>query len=132
MKPIWFVLASLSYVPQFVFAQPFVPDSNAVALWHFDEVSGNIVTDTSPFHNNGTAYGATIVPGRFGNGRYFNGTYAFADVPNPLNGSLNFQPNQSFTIEAWFKSTAGGVQEIVRRGLRAIPRLRPSAEQRAR
>jgi len=121
MKRFVWMLAAAVIFPASLWAQPFTTDSNTVALWHFDEISGNLVTDASLLHNGGTAYGATIVPGRFGNGRLFNGTSAFVDVPNPPSGCFSFGPNQSFTIDVWFKSTAGGVQEIVRRGLAPYP-----------
>jgi hypothetical protein len=44
-------------------AAAFAPDSDTVALFHFDEVSGNVVKDASPIGNHGKLIGgnATIV-----------------------------------------------------------------------
>ena len=66
-----------------VFSQPvgpFAPDSLTRALWHFNETNGSIVHDTMGF-NNGSATGTTVVPGRFGNARSFNGNGDYVYVP---------------------------------------------------
>ena len=99
---------------------PFSPDSNTVGLWHFDEASGTLIQDASFFHNDAHAIGTTIVPGRFGNARYFNGAGDYAYVPDPINGSLDFGVEESFTVEAWFKTTSFAEQRIVRKGLAPI------------
>lgn len=102
--------------PGFLFGQA----SDTLGLWHFDEISGSSVSDSSAYHNNGTAVGTTIVGGRFGNARNFNGFNAYAQVPNPVNGTYNFANSQSFTVSAWVKTSgAGGI--IVRRGLIPVP-----------
>ena len=119
MKILSSVLSLSLVVTQFAFAQPFPVDSNTVALWHFDEMSGNVVADASPYHNNGLAYGTTIVPSEFGNARHFNGHGDFISVP-PSN-SFNFAPMESFTIDAWFKTTQTDTGEILRYGLGPFP-----------
>lgn len=96
-------------------------DDGTVAYWHFDETMGNIVVDSSPYQNDGTAIGTTIVAGIQGNARAFNGTTDFIYVPNPSNSSLSFDSSQSFTIEAWFKSTAADTEVILRKGLAPNP-----------
>lgn len=98
-----------------------VADTITVAYWRFEESLGSTVFDTSGYGNDGTAVGTTIVPGRFGNARYFNGTSDHVYVPYPTNGSLNFAPDQSFTIEAWFKTTSTEQMRIVRKGLAPVP-----------
>jgi hypothetical protein len=95
------------------------PLRDTVALWHYDEVAGNSVHDASPYGNDGVAYGTTIVPGIRGNARSFSGTYSYVVVQNP--SALNFDTSQSFTIEAWFKTTQQDTGEIVRRGLAPVP-----------
>lgn len=122
MKPGFVVLLSLIYwvtaaSPSRICSQPL--DSNTVALWHFDDRSGGAAYDASFFHNHGMAFGTTLVQGLLGNAREFDGINDYVYV-SP-NASLNFSPNTSFTIEAWFRSLGTGVQEIVRRGLAPAP-----------
>ena len=107
-------------------SSPTQPVSNVtmldpVAEWRFDENSGTIVHDSSIYDNNGYAVGTTIVPGRFGNARQFNGAGDYVYVPNPLNGAFNFGQNQSFTIDLWFKTTSDSLQDIIRKGSAPIP-----------
>jgi hypothetical protein len=111
--PLFFGLASLHAQN----AAPFVADSLTRALWHFDETSGSAVHDTSMYHNDGVAYGTTIVDGPFGHARSFNGTGDYVSVP--ADSSLNFG-NASFTIDVWFKTTALA-GEILRRGIAPVP-----------
>ncbi len=100
-------------------APPIVSDT--VALWHYDETSGNNVFDSSPYRNDGTAYATTIVPGRIGNARSFSGSFSYVYVPYPGTISMNFASNQSFTVQAWFKTTQPDTGEIIRRGLAPVP-----------
>ncbi|HTR99651.1 MAG TPA: LamG-like jellyroll fold domain-containing protein, partial [Bacteroidota bacterium] len=86
------------------------------ALWHFDESSGALVHDTAAGLD-GTANGTTIVPGRFGNARAFNGVSDYVTVPS--NTSFDFD-TASFTVDVWFRTTQlNGV--ILRRGLAPEP-----------
>ena len=96
-----------------------IPDP--VAEWDFNETSGTVVHDSSIYGNNGVAVGTTIVPGRFGNAREFNGSGDYVYVPNPLNGAFNFGQNQSFTVDLWFKTTSDSLQDIIRQGSAPIP-----------
>ncbi len=95
------------------------PMRDTVALWHFNEASGSSVYDSSPSGNDGIAYGTTIVPGVNGNARSFSGSYSYVFVQSPA--GLNFDTAQSFTIEAWFKTTQQDTGEIIRRGLAPVP-----------
>jgi len=95
--------------------------SDTLALWHMDETGGSIVHDSSPYGKNGTALGANIVPGQSGNAREFDGINDYIYVQLPLT-HLDFSTTQSFTVQAWFKTTiASGTNEIVRRGLAPVP-----------
>ena len=77
---------------------PGVPvDENVVALWHMDEASGDSVLDSSGNGNNGTAYGTTIVDGKYGKARQFNSTNDYIVVPD----APSLQLPGSMTIEAW-------------------------------
>jgi hypothetical protein len=76
--------------------------------------------DSSAFRNDGVAVGTTIVPGPFTNARFFDGAHDVVIVGNPTDHSLDFQPDESFTIQLWFKTEAWeGV--IIRRGLAPLP-----------
>ncbi len=100
--------------PGFLFGQV----SDTLGFWHFDETTGSTLLDSSPNHNNGTAYGPSIVGGITGNARNFNGTSNYATMPS--NAAYNFQNSESFTVRAWVKTTgAGGI--ILRRGLVPFP-----------
>ncbi|MBI3003909.1 MAG: VCBS repeat-containing protein, partial [Ignavibacteriales bacterium] len=78
------------------------PDANTVLLLHMNETSGSTVSDASSFGNNGTATGTTIVDGRFGKGRSFNGTTDQISIVDHT--SLN--PSSQITIEAWIYPTS--------------------------
>jgi hypothetical protein len=95
---------------------PFTVDAYTRALWHFDEPSGSVVHD-SAMVNDGAATGTTITPGRFGNGRSFNGTGDYVSIPSST--AFDFDAS-GFRIDAWFKTTqADGI--ILRRGLAPEP-----------
>ncbi|MGD1047645.1 MAG: LamG-like jellyroll fold domain-containing protein [Candidatus Krumholzibacteriaceae bacterium] len=79
-------------------AHPLNVDANTIALWHFDEGTGNTVYDASPNHNNGTLVnGATWVTGRFGSALHFNGQDQYVRVPD----SDILNPTSAITIELW-------------------------------
>lgn len=74
----------------------FNADGNTISLWRFNDVSGSTVIDEMG-RNNGTAIGTSIVDGKFGKARYFNGLNDYIVVPN--DASLNNLAQ--FTLEAW-------------------------------
>lgn len=93
-------------------------DANTVALWRFNDLSGNVVTDETGI-NNGTAIGTSIVDGKFGKARYFNGQTDYITVLD--NSSLrNFS---QLTIEAWVYPTGfdlscwANAEDIVSKGV---------------
>ncbi|MBI4548510.1 MAG: T9SS type A sorting domain-containing protein [Ignavibacteriae bacterium] len=114
------LISAITALPLYSTFAQFI-DSNTVALWTFDGTFGSLITDSSPYHNDGLAYGTSVVPGRFGNARYFNGYNDYIYVPNPSNGNLNFGSTQSFTIEAWFKTTSVDTQNIIRKAIAPLP-----------
>lgn len=121
MRKLLFVYFSFVVLP--VSAQspaPFLPDAHTVALWHLNEAGGSFVQDTSLFGNNGTAYGTLVVPGRFGNARFFDGMTDYVYIPDPLNGSLDFGANRSFTLDVWFQTT-DDTGWLFRKGLAPTP-----------
>ncbi len=79
-------------------ADPLGVDANTIALWHFDEGTGNTVYDASPNGNNGTLVnGATWTTGRFGSALHFNGENQYVRVPD----SESLNPTSAITIELW-------------------------------
>jgi len=114
---VWVFLASVGSVAAQQ-NQPFVTDSLTRALWHFNEASGSQVSDSSGLGNDGLAYGTTIVPGRFGNARSFNGMGDYVVIPSSTTFDLD---SSDFRIDLWFKT---GIQQgavILRRGLAPDP-----------
>jgi hypothetical protein len=95
-------------------------DANTVALWHFDESVGNIAYDSSGNNNHGTIYGAnwagpTWVDGRFEKALSFDGVDDYVWMQD--NPSLDFGASDSFTLEAWIKTTDSdsGYNNIIRK-----------------
>ena len=78
-------------------APPAPPRDTVVALWHFDEGSGNILHDSSPYHNDGQIHNCQWVPGRFGPALHFDGLTSYVVLPN----APSLKPVNEFTLEAW-------------------------------
>ncbi len=100
MKTSYAILSVLLVLPITLFSQGFKTtdvDSNTVALWHFDEGSGSVLHDASPYHNDGVIHNATWVEGKFGDGLHFDGLTSYVSLP--LSASL--KTRKEFTIEAW-------------------------------
>lgn len=93
------VLASVFIVVLTSNAQPplVVPDSNTVALWHFDEGAGGTLYDGSAYHNDGQIHQAEWASGMFGQALHFNGQTSHVALPN----SISLRPQAAFTLEAW-------------------------------
>jgi len=83
----------------------YTPDANTVLLLHMNETSGSTASDQSGYGNNGTATGTTIVDGRFGKTRYFDG------VSDQISVAVNnvLHPSNTITVEAWAKATGPGL-----------------------
>jgi archaellum component FlaF (FlaF/FlaG flagellin family) len=90
-----------------------LPDSCVLAL-DFDEGSGTMVYDSSPYHNGGNLANASAsytcgvngacpswVDGKLGKALYFDGKGDYVDISNSK--SLNI--TKDITIEAWIKSS---------------------------
>ncbi|MBK7259372.1 MAG: hypothetical protein IPI01_16520 [Ignavibacteriae bacterium] len=100
---------------------PRTPDQNTMALWHLDEMTPGDIQDVSGYGNHGLTLGTMVVPGRAGNGRFFNGTSDFISAGDPGNGSLDFSSAESFTVECWFKTTSSNPMQLIRKGLAPEP-----------
>ncbi len=73
-------------------------DAHTTLLYPFAEKSGVWIADESGPYHLGQATGTSVVPGKFGAGRSFNGTTDYIDVPY----SSDFDLGSAYTIEAWF------------------------------
>jgi fibronectin type 3 domain-containing protein len=85
----------------------YLPDTSTALLLHFNESSGDTAYDASGNGNAGIATGTTIVEGRYGKARRFNGG---DQVTAQHSASLNVGTG-NFTLEMWFflgSSGAGG------------------------
>ena len=78
------------------------PDTDTVALWHFDEGSGNSAKDSSGKGNDGTIHGATWVDGNYGKALSFDG------IDDSIKNTWNQTFHSEHTISLWFKSPGGG------------------------
>ncbi|QQG44288.1 MAG: DUF2341 domain-containing protein [Candidatus Roizmanbacteria bacterium] len=76
-----------------------------LAYWNMDEASGNL-TDSSGNGYTGTASSLTVVPGKYGKARSFNGS------SSTVTGSVSF--NAGYTVSLWVNSAgnASGTQMI--------------------
>ena len=77
-------------------------DENTVGLWHFDEGYGDTAYDSSDEGNDGTLEnGLTLNSGVIGMGLIFDGQDDYLEVPH--HESIDFEGNDTFSIEFWFK-----------------------------
>lgn len=72
------------------------PERSTVALWHFDEMSGNTAHDNSGDENHGTVRGAKWVAGKLGGALEFDGMNDYVDIPHDI------LPQDAFSITLWF------------------------------
>jgi hypothetical protein len=79
-----------------------VPHPGLVGWWRFDEGSGSVAGDSSGNGNNGTIYGATWVPGKYGDALSFDGADDYVQIPS--SSSLNI--GNAISVEAWINGTA--------------------------
>ncbi|MBI5475553.1 MAG: T9SS type A sorting domain-containing protein [Ignavibacteriales bacterium] len=93
------ILLLVIFLISFSQSQEYSPDSNTVALWHFNEMTLNPIVDASGFNNQGIAYGTTIVDGKYNNCRLLNGINDYIEIPD--SPSLDFSVAKEFIVEAW-------------------------------
>jgi len=88
-----------------------------VAHWTFDEDSGNIVSDSSGFGNNGTVYGATWTTGAVDGALEFDGIDDYVQIPdNSSPPPVHLSNLSDGSISIWFKfdhvPTGNGIAPI--------------------
>ncbi len=79
------------------------PCAKAVGCWKFNEGSGSIAYDSSPYSNTGTITGAAWTSGKNGGGLLFDGS-DYVNVPD----SLSLRPTTSITMCSLFNLTSFG------------------------
>lgn len=95
------------------------PPSKLVDWWPFDEFSGKIAYDIAAPPNNGTYENtpASTLNGIVGRAHCFDGVNQRVRVPDHNDvdfiGDCALSNAESFTIDTWVKTAAGGVQPIV-------------------
>lgn len=82
--------------------QELTADENTVGLWHMNEASGTSVADSSGNSYTGTAANTTVVAGKLGNARSFNGSSSAVAQASGSNANVI----GDITIEAWINPTS--------------------------
>jgi hypothetical protein len=77
-----------------------------VAYWEFDEGSGTVLGDSSGHGYDGTINGATWTTGHTGDALDFDGVNDYVDLDAHSQDLGYNKTDISYTISAWFKSTA--------------------------
>lgn len=90
-----------------------------IGLWHFDEGIGAVAYDSSGNDIHGALYGPIWdFPGMFGTALQFDSVDYVEVLDNPI---LDFEADDSFSVEAWVKTTTkAGMIILAKRNL-AVP-----------
>ena len=86
-------------------------DENTVALWLFDEGTGDVVKDFSGNGNNGKIFEAQWASGKFGDALKFDGIAGKADYVE-VPGSASLEITEALTIEVWVNIAQHQVDHI--------------------
>lgn len=108
MRHIFLSLSVLIFLGITTFSAEFQADQNTMALYHFNEGSGSILTDASGKNNNGSISGGTWVDGILGKALGFNGINS--GVVIPYNSKLDLDSN--YTVECWVKPKSNSNSKI--------------------
>jgi hypothetical protein len=84
------------------------PDSNTIALYHFNESEGTFVRDYSGNELHGTASSENFGEGRYGNARHYN---LSSDVISVV-GVPALNTPKTLTVEAWISPLLGGFGDL--------------------
>ena len=104
-----------SFLIPSVVSQEYSVDEHTLALWHFDEDTGQVVYDVANSNNgiiidtSGNKNNLRIDSGTGKSIKFVGQNY----ITIPDNIALNFGVNDSFTIEALFRSNSASDQRIV-------------------
>jgi hypothetical protein len=86
--------------------------SGLVGYWRLDEMTGTVASDSSPYYNHGTVYGASWVTGKYGNALSFDGANDYVDCGD--DNSLNLMGDMTFTMWVNLSSLPSGANWICR------------------
>lgn len=100
MKNLILVGLMLVFLVSLVNSQ-FVLDENTVALWHFDEGSGNMIFDETSNNNDGTIFGGATWTNDSISGTALEFDGIDDKISIPFSTSIGVLPN--LTLEAWVK-----------------------------
>nr|HPN67518.1 LamG domain-containing protein [bacterium] len=89
-----------------------ISDSNTVGLWHLEEAAGSgaYIKDSSSYTNNGTPTGTTLLEGKIGKDRNFNGSSDYISVPDSANWDFG---TGDFAVSLWMKTTSSATSRSV-------------------
>ncbi len=80
------------------------PCDKAVGCWKFDEGSGTVAYDSSPYGNDGTLINAVWTSGKYGSGVAFDGSNDVVFVPD--SNSIDVDVSTGFTVSVLVKPTS--------------------------
>jgi|GEM_PF-3416506 len=83
--------------------EPYAVDDFTVALYHFEETSGNTITDATQKHNGQLNHGLRITEGYFSRAIRFDGKTAYVTVPHGDDLDFDYE-KESFTVECFFRT----------------------------
>ena len=89
-------------------------EEGMVGLWHLDESSGTNAPDTSGEDHNGTLINmedGDWITGKFNNGLQFDGINEYVN----LGDIANFERNEEFSFEFWFKTSTTSIDVLLDR-----------------
>ncbi|MFH1107433.1 MAG: hypothetical protein V1787_06085 [Candidatus Micrarchaeota archaeon] len=90
-------------------------DSGLVSLWHMNEGSGQLVSDSSGNNNTGVLGNGTDTQGIDPNwmqGVYYTGLNMNATGKVKVNGTLELAPRDNLTLETWAKVTRNDTSDL--------------------
>ncbi len=93
-----------------------VPDANTLGLWHLEEQTGSgaYIKDSSSYAQHGTPTGTTFIQGKIGQGRSFNGSSDYVNIPDDANNSFgNGTTDTAFSVSAWIYRNGNNNDPII-------------------
>lgn len=83
--------------------EPYAVDDFTVALYHFEETSGNTITDATGKHNGQLNNGTRIQEGYFSKAVHLDGKTAYLTVAHEDDLDFDYE-KESFTVECFFRT----------------------------
>lgn len=83
--------------------EPYAVDDFTLALYHFEETSGTVITDATGKHNGQLYNNGTRPEGYFGKAVHLDGKTAYITVPHGDDLDFDYE-KESFTVECFFRT----------------------------